>query len=105
MGLHVGDRDVGRRGERGGRGWRGLAAGRDEHEGGQQDGWRKEGTLHEDSSKSGNDCAPVWRRAAPGHRGEGKDQLTLTAVSSTTKLVWSEESSFIRNFTVTAWPL
>ena len=29
----------------------------------------------------------------------------MTAVSSTTKLVWSDESSFIRNFTCTVLPL
>ena len=32
-------------------------------------------------------------------------QLLVTDVSSTTKLVWSEESSFIRNFTVIVLPL
>ena len=37
--------------------------------------------------------------------GPASGQLLLTDVSSTTKLVWSEESSTIRNFTVIVLPL
>ena len=83
----------------------GLAAGGNQGSGGQQQGRGKEGTLHEVSSKSGGMTAP--RCGEKPHRGTGREQgqLTLTAVSSTTKLVWSDESSFIRNFTVTALPL
>ena len=45
-------------------------------------------------------------RPAAGLRSEAaSDQLLLTDVSSTTKLVWSEESSTIRNFTVIVLPL
>jgi putative transposase len=42
----------------------------------------------------------VLGRARPAFTG----QLTLTAVSSTTKEVWSMESSLPVNFSVTVWP-
>ena len=47
----------------------------------------------------------VPAEVGPPSGAEGRLSSTLTAVSSTTKLVWSEESSFIRNFTVTVLPL
>ncbi len=47
---------------------------------------------------------PARSPAEGGRAGPLAGQLVVSAVSSTTKLVWREESSLIVNFTVTLWP-
>lgn len=61
------------------------------------EGWRNEGTGKRKDG-AGQQCC----LAPSGCQVPGQD--TVRAVSSTTKLVCNEESSFIRNFTVTDLP-